>query len=322
MSAATRQDAVEDIGENVQDAAESAAGAVESGGGIRDQLTVREELREIMREAALEVIVPVARRATSQAAKYAIARAPQVAQETIAPKLADTLRAAVEEAGGPREFAKGWLAWASGAGTGMLEKVGIGGETQPRPWRERRLPVEESIDVVVPLQTAYDRFSEFEEYARAMSRGQIVDERRNERIVWERTDGVEASAVITFHRLSDRLTRVMVTYDHETQGVLEKTTSLLRAPRRGLIADLMRFKAFIELSDAQTQMPEQELEQPGAEPRARRDEDAYAGRDETARREEPDGGYEEDEEESPPAHGRPVRQRPAARSRQQKTRRR
>jgi hypothetical protein len=328
VSAATRQDGVEDIGENVQDAAESAAGALESGGGIRDQLTVGEELREIMREAALEVIVPVARRATSQAAKYAIARAPEVARETIVPKLADTLRTALEEAGGPREFAKGWLAWASGAGTGMLEKVGAGGETEPRPWRERRLPVEESIDVVVPLETAYDRFSEFEEYARIMSRGQTVDERRNERIVWERTDGVQASAVITFHRLSDRLTRVMVTYDHETQGVLEKTTSLLRAPRRGLIADLMRFKAFVELSDAETSMPDKELEQPEAEPRARkrtrarRDEDAYAGQDEMAAGEEPEGGYEQDEEESPLVHGRPVRHRPVARSRQQKTRRR
>jgi uncharacterized membrane protein len=115
------------------------------------------------------------------------------------------------------------------------------------------LPVQESIDVVVPLETAYDWFTEFEEYAEVMSRGETVDERPNERIDWRRTDGVEATAVITFHRLSDRLTRVMVTYDYQPQGLLEKTTSLFRTTPRGLNADLMRFKAFVEMSEEETE---------------------------------------------------------------------
>src|SRR5258706_298564 len=82
---------------------------------------------------------------------------------------------------------------------------------------ERPLPVEESIDVAVRLETAYDRFTEFEEYANVLSRGESVDERPHERIAWRRTDGVQATAVITFHRLGDRLTRVMVTYDGRPQ---------------------------------------------------------------------------------------------------------
>jgi hypothetical protein len=207
---------------------------------------LREELREIVREAAIEVLVPVARRATRQAAMYAVTRGPQLARDTIAPKLAE----AIKEAGGPGAFAKGALSSVSGARTGMLEKVGAGGEAKPRPWRERPLPVEESIDVVVPLETAYARFTEFEEYAEVMSRGETVDERPNERIAWRRTDRVEATAVITFHRLSDRLTRVMVTYDHRPQGLREKTSALLRTSPRGLTADLMRFKAFVEMSEA------------------------------------------------------------------------
>jgi uncharacterized membrane protein len=229
---------------------------------------VREELLEIVREAAREVLVPVARRATTQAAMYAIKNGPQYARDTLAPKLDK----AIEEAGGPGALAKGALSSLSSAGTGMLEKAGLGREPQSRPWRERPLPVEESIDVVVPLETAYARFADFDEYADVLSHGESVDERPNERIAWRRTDGGESSAVITFHRLSDRLTRVMVTYEHRPQGLLEKTTSLLHTSPRGLSADLMRFKAFVEMSEKGTET-EEEPEQQGEETRARHDQD-------------------------------------------------
>jgi hypothetical protein len=238
---------VERVGEKVRDAATGAGAAVQHAGGGGEQRTLREELREIVREAALEVLVPIARRATTQAAMYAVTRGPQLARDTVVPKLG----AAIEEAGGPGAFAKGALSSVSGARAGMLEKVGAGDEPRSRPWRERPLPVEESVDVVVPLETAYGRFGAFEEYAKVMSRGETVDERPNERIGWRRTDGVQDTAVITFHRLSDRLTRVMVTYDHEPQGVLERTTSLFRTSPRGLSADLKRFKAFVEMSKEQ-----------------------------------------------------------------------
>jgi hypothetical protein len=338
---------VKGVGEQVQGVAGGAGGAVERAVGGGGQPTVGEELREIVRDAALEVLAPVARRATTQAAKYAIRRGPQLARDTIAPKLADTLGPAIEEAGGPGAFAKGALASVSGARAGMLEKVGIGGESQTRPWRERRLPVEESIDVVVPLETAYDRFTEFDEYAKLMSRGETVDERPNERIAWKSTDGMEASAVITFHRLSDRLTRVMVTYDHQPQGLLEKTTSLFRTSRRGLREDLMRFKAFVEMSEEDIEAREEETEQERrarTRTRRRRGEDRYAEEDGRGEEDEPEGEYEEEpegeyeeepegeyeeepeeeeeEEPPPPPPSRAVRRRPAARPRQQAARRR
>jgi hypothetical protein len=313
-------DAVADVGEQVQEAVRGAGGAVERATGGGEHRTVREELREIVREAALEVLVPVARRATREAAKYALRRGPQVARDTV-PKLAGTLGAAIEEAGGPGAFAKDALSSVSRARGGMLKKVDIGGGSRSRPWRERRLPVEESIDVVVPLATAYAWFTEFEEYAKFMSRGETVDERLNERITWKRTDGVDATAVITFHRLSDRLTRVMVTYDDEPRGVLEKTTSLLSTSRRGLRADLMRFKAFVEMSEEGTEEERRRTHGRGGE-------EEYAEEYETAEEEGGDGEYEEEgpegeyEEEGPPVPSRPVRRRPAARRSQQKARRR
>jgi uncharacterized membrane protein len=233
---------VERAGEQVQEVAQGAGATVERAVGGREQRTLREELLEIIREAALEVLIPVARRATTQAAMYAVKRGPQVARETLVPKLG----AALAEAGGPAAFAKGALSSVSGARAG---KSGGNGEQRPRPWQERHLPVEEFVDVVAPLETAYGRFGEFEEYAKVMSHGETVDARPNERIAWRRTDGVDASAVITFHRLSERLTRVMITYDERPHGVRERTTALLHTSPRALSTDLVRFKAFVEMSE-------------------------------------------------------------------------
>jgi hypothetical protein len=261
-------DAVQGVGEQVQQAAEGAGRAVEGVGGAGAQRTLGEELREIVREAAIEVLVPVARRATREAAMYAVRRGPELARQTLAPKLT----AAIQEAGGPDAFAKEVLSSVSGAGTGILEKVGVGREAQPRPWRERPLPVEESIDVGVPLETAYDKFTKFDEYANVLSRGETFDERPNERIAWRETDRVEATAVVTFHRLSDRLTRVMVTYEQEPQGLLEKTSALFRRAPRALSADLMRFEAFAEMTPADSET-EREPEQQADEPVERHGED-------------------------------------------------
>jgi uncharacterized membrane protein len=334
VSGATGMDAVSGVGQQVQGAAGRAGGAVERAAGGGEQRTVGEELREIVREAALAVLAPVARSATTQAAQFAVKRGPQLARDTIAPKLADIVGGALEEAGGPVELAKGALSSVSGARAGILEKVRMGRESRSRPWRERRLPVEESIDVVAPLEAAYDRFTEFEEYATFLARGDAVDERTDERIIWERTGGAGATAVITFHRLSDRLTRVMVTYDDQPQGVIEKTTALFRASRRGLNADLMRFKAFVEMSEEDSEGPEGEPEEEAEEPRGirgthgRRDGGEYAEEDESGEQEEGEDEYEEDEpgaeyeEEPPPVHSQRVRRRPAARPRQQGARRR
>jgi hypothetical protein len=287
VSAATGVNAIEGVGDQVQEATGTVGDVVEGAAGGGPKLTLREELRGILRETVLDVLAPVARRATTQAAKYAITKAPQVARDTIAPKLIDSLGAAIEEAGGPEAFARGWLGSLADARAGFLQKVRIGRESQARPWQERRLPVEESIDVVVPLETAYDRFGEFEEYASFMSRGEIVDERPNERIVWETIGGPEATAVITFHRLSDRLTRVMLTYDDGSRGLVGKTTALFRNTRRGLTADMMRFKAFVEM--------EEEGKTPGRQT------------------EEPPARAEADEKEPRPASSRASRRPPGAR---------
>jgi hypothetical protein len=245
------QDAVQGTLDEAQGHAGDALGQVAPGSG--DELTVREELAAIVRETALEVLGPVVRNATRQAAKLAITRGPEIMARNVAPRVRDTVMPAIEEAGGPGALARGALSNVSDQRAGLLSKVGLGKDraksASPPGSEDWRVPVEESVDIAASLETAYDQFARFEEFAKFISRGEKVEERPNERIEWKSRNGAEASGVITFHRLSDRLTRVMVTYDVQPQGILQKTASALSMSGRALRTDLMRFKAFVEMTD-------------------------------------------------------------------------
>ena len=95
--------------------------------------------------------------------------------------------------------------------------------------------IEESIEVEVPVQTAYNQWTQFEEFPRFMEnvkavrqlddahlhwvaeiRGreqewdaEIVEQRPKERIAWRSTSGAPHGGVVTFHRLDDATSRVM-----------------------------------------------------------------------------------------------------------------
>jgi uncharacterized membrane protein len=310
--------------------------------------TVRDELRSIMREAAIEVLGPVTRKATTAAAKYAVTKGPELATKTVAPKIKDTLAPKVEEAGGPGELAKGALSKVSGAGGGLLSKVGIGGDGAEGPagtGKGRRLPVQESVDVAVPLETAYNQWTQFEDFPKFMHRvekveqrddahlvwheniwgvrreweAEITDQRPNERIAWKSLSGTQTSGVVTFHALSDRLTRIEVNLDFQPQGLLEKTASGFRMSRRALKSDLMRFKAFIEMGEEETGAWRGRLEEgevaseAGAEERAEDEAEAPVAtepaeaepEEEESEEEEPEAEEEEEpegeEEEEPQA---------------------
>jgi hypothetical protein len=81
--------------------------------------------------------------------------------------------------------------------------------------------------------------------------GEITDQRKNDRIAWKSVSGTHHSGVITFHKLGDNLTRVMVTVDFVPQGVVEKMASGMRFVKRAVQGDLARFKAYVELGDAE-----------------------------------------------------------------------
>jgi uncharacterized membrane protein len=110
--------------------------------------------------------------------------------------------------------------------------------------------------------------------------GEITERKRNKRVAWKTTSGMAHAGVVTFHRLDDELTRVMVDMDFVPQGVIEKMASGLRFVKRAVQADLARFKAYVELGQApeleyHAKPAEREGEgksEDGEEPRAEKDE--------------------------------------------------
>jgi uncharacterized membrane protein len=309
------QDLTGQAGDAAQGVKETAGGAVDGG---RRSDSLRGELTDEFREAAVEVLKPVMRKATLMAAKYAVTKGP------------DLVKGRLDQAGGAGALAKGL----SSKGGGVAEAVGglasgiggklggggkkEGGESPSGTGRGRRLPVQEFVDVGVDLQTAYDQFTQFEDWPKFMHRverieqrdettlmwheniwgvrrsweAKITDQQPCERIAWRSNGGTQTIGVVTFHKLSDNLTRVAITMDFQPKGLFEKTASGTRISRRALRSDLMRFKAFVELRDEATgewrgRIEDGELVEPEDE-----QQDDAEGREE----EEPQASEEDDEE--------------------------
>jgi uncharacterized membrane protein len=132
--------------------------------------------------------------------------------------------------------------------------------------------VTKSVDVAVPIRTAYNQWTQFEEFPRFMEgvqevrqlddttthwRAEIAGVKRefdakiteqlpDERVAWTSTDGTKQSGVVTFHRLDAEHTRVTAQMEYEPDGMLEKAGDKLNFVDRRVEGDLKRFKEFIE----------------------------------------------------------------------------
>ena len=142
----------------------------------------------------------------------------------------------------------------------------------------RRMPVQQAVDVAVPIETAYNQWTQFEEWPEFMHRvtrvtmdddctvsfatkiwgktkefeAQIETQRPDERIKWRVSRGITHTGVVTFHELAPRLTRIELNVDVEPGSLLEKAARGMRHIKRAMRADLHRFKAFIEMQELET----------------------------------------------------------------------
>jgi uncharacterized membrane protein len=149
--------------------------------------------------------------------------------------------------------------------------------------------IEQSIDVNVPVRIAYNQWTQFEEFPRFMEGVEAVrqlDQQRlhwrakiggkveewdaviteqhpDERIAWKNTTGATNAGVVTFHRLSDTKTRVMLQMEYDPQGVVENLGDMLGVVSRRVANDLERFKEFIEARGQETGAWRGEVERPG-----------------------------------------------------------
>ena len=138
--------------------------------------------------------------------------------------------------------------------------------------------VEESIDVAVPITTAYNQWTQFESFPHFMGGvesiaqltdttshwvtkiggverefdTEITEQHPDERVAWKSTDGKSHAGVVTFHRLSETETRVTVQLDWDPETFVEKIGSVLGADDRQVKSDLKRFKEFMESRGSET----------------------------------------------------------------------
>jgi uncharacterized membrane protein len=249
------------------------------GGGA----SIADELKQAVREAALEVLGPAARQAANSAAQYAVSKGPEIVTKKVMPAFFKT------DAGGLAHQATsngvGALAHAGGIG-GLAGKLlsklrGRGGGGVATGWgRGRRMPVQQVIYVSVPVKRAYNGWTEYKQWPRYMQRANQVDaqvneqearvkvtekmwgfkrpftvevvaQRPDEHIKWNSTEGTKHTGVINFHELGPRLTLIEVNLDHAPSGPLEKLARGTRFVKRAVRADFHRFQGWIEMKSDQ-----------------------------------------------------------------------
>lgn len=135
--------------------------------------------------------------------------------------------------------------------------------------------IEQSVDVAVPVRSAYDQWTQFSDFPRFMDGVERVDqvdatsthwvtrvagvEREfdaditeqipDERIAWRSRSGPDQGGVVTFHRLDDTHTRIMLQLEHDPEGIAETVGDKLGFITRKVRGDLDRFRTFIETRD-------------------------------------------------------------------------
>ena len=137
---------------------------------------------------------------------------------------------------------------------------------------------EESIDVQVPVRTAYNQWTQFEEFPKFMEgveevrqltdtelqwiaeiagqrrewKAQITEQQPDERIAWTSTEGATNAGVVTFHRLGDSQTKVMRQLEFDADDAMEKAGDAAGIVKSRVKGDLERFKEFIESRGQET----------------------------------------------------------------------
>ncbi|MCZ1004141.1 SRPBCC family protein [Streptomyces mirabilis] len=133
--------------------------------------------------------------------------------------------------------------------------------------------VEESIEVDVPVRTAYNQWTQFETFPQFMEGvekitqvdaplthwkakvggverefdAEITEQIPDERVAWTTVGGkAKQTGVVTFHRLAENKTKVMLQLDYDPVGFAENLGDKLGFVKRQVTGDLKRFKEYIE----------------------------------------------------------------------------
>lgn len=135
-----------------------------------------------------------------------------------------------------------------------------------------------SIRVQVPVQMAYNQWTQFESFPQFMEGveevrqlgdkrlhwrakvagkqqewvAEITEQLPDQKIAWRSIGGDSNAGVVTFNYVDDNTTLIMLQLDYEPQGVLEKAGSVLGLLQTQVEGDLKRFKQYIESRSQET----------------------------------------------------------------------
>ena len=138
--------------------------------------------------------------------------------------------------------------------------------------------IEKSIEINVPVRTAYNQWTQFEEFPRFMEGvkhvkqlddkhlhwkaeiagkekewdAEITEQIPDERIAWKSRQGANNAGVVTFHRLSDSKSKVMLQMEYDPEGFVENVGDTAGAVSQRVLGDLERFKQYIESRGQET----------------------------------------------------------------------
>jgi uncharacterized membrane protein len=132
--------------------------------------------------------------------------------------------------------------------------------------------IEKSIEINVPVSTAYNQWTQFEEFPNFMEGvkhvkqlddkrlhwkaeiggkekewdAEITEQIPDTRIAWRSRQGAKNAGVVTFHRLSDSKSKVMLQMEYDPEGFVENVGDTSGAVSHRVLGDLERFKRYIE----------------------------------------------------------------------------
>lgn len=132
--------------------------------------------------------------------------------------------------------------------------------------------IEKSIEVNVPVSTAYNQWTQFEEFPKFMEgveqvqqigdthlrwvaeiagqrrewEAEITDQVPDQTIAWRSTGGAKNDGIVRFEPIDDNSTKVTLLMDFEPEGVVEQAGDKLGAIEGQVQGDLERFKGLIE----------------------------------------------------------------------------
>lgn len=138
--------------------------------------------------------------------------------------------------------------------------------------------IEQSVEVNVPVRTAYNQWTQFESFPEFMEgvesvkqlsdtrtawvveiagvhrefEAEITEQHPDERVAWKSVNRPHQAGVVTFHRLTSDSARVTLQMEYDPEGFVETVGDWLQIVRLRIRGDLERFKTFIEARGGET----------------------------------------------------------------------